>query len=1364
MKNRIFLTLKAIFLITTITSSNTLTGASNIDQPELNILKSDDNSIIVDFELPGVVIEKITKDGVEYDLISMEGRGTTGHIGAPELPVVTKLFAIPDRAGVRIKSVIPEFVTYEGINPYPHQEYEYDNPMCAGEWIFEEEYYTDGTLFPDKWAVLGDPAIMRDYRVVPVTVNPIRINASTGEAKVLKSLHIEIEFNKEPSANQKTSHFDKSVSSFSAMYSGMIANLDYVNPNGVEVKGSLLIIHTNYTGVANILQPLIEWKTRRGYNVIVEEVSNNVSTTTTKNIIQNVYDTADPPLENVILIGDAAGAIDISCYTYSGGSSDHPYTLLEGDDDLSDIFIGRYSVNTTSTLQTVVNKILYYEKEPTLLSTDWYKKGAVMATTSYHGISSITVNRGIRSWWLEDGFTQVDTAWYNMGVSMPNFFTTQINSGLTALNVTGGTGLAGISPSNIMSLSNNDKLPFMVLIAEGTGDFGGSDADYSEAVIRAGTPSTPKGGIAGIGEATLAGHTRFNNTYVAGLWWGMHAEGMTEIGPMTFRGKYEIYESHQYEMSSALNHMRWMNLMGDPTTDLWTDVPQILTVTHPDSIPVGTSSITLTVADSSGNPLSDRYVCLWKGDETFLGGRTDENGVFSSAINVPTEGELKITVTYHNDYPYLADIPVYACDINPSFFNLTIDDDNTGLSQGNNDGFANPSESLELMIDLKNFGTLISATGITATLTTVDENVTITADEVSFADISPGVIVSGNSAFVVEMSNYFSQSYKIPFTLTIDCNEGTFISAFDIEVNSGELEHLNSNFAGGILPPGGTDDYSIRLHNLGEWNLTQVTGTLTSTDPQITIDDGEASFGDIRAGSAVDNSADPFVITADEYATSGREVEFNLHISSENGFEQDLAVSLIIGDISTDDPFGPDGYGYYCIDNTDQEYLGHPVYDWMEIDPRFGGAGTQLHLPDYSNEQDVSELVQLPFDFTFYGESFDEITVCSNGWIGFGDQTYFADFRNYQLPTPFGPSSGMLCPYWDDITLQIGGVFSYYDEIEHLFIIEYSRVDLRASSTQIHTFEIVFFDPAHYTTLTGDGEIIFQYLEVNPVVGYSSDNDYFTTGIMNHEHSDGLQYAYWNEYHPAAAELTTGRSIKFTTIEPVRVELSTSVVITATPLNPPIIIPAGGGEFEYDVEIVNNGNQYALFDLWIDITFPDGSVMEDFFVKNNIELTALGTILRTITQNIPGNTPEGEYIYSIFVGDHHPGEIWSQSGFNFTKSGVDASGSGNWDVYGWDESIGEEIVSAPSEYILKGAYPNPFNPSTDISFALPIAGKVSLKVYNTLGREVAILADGWQDTGWHKVRFDAGSLSSGIYFCILRTEKSVLVEKMVLLK
>jgi hypothetical protein len=75
-----------------------------------------------------------------------------------------------------------------------------------------------------------------------------------------------------------------------------------------------------------------------------------------------------------------------------------------------------------------------------------------------------------------------------------------------------------------------------------------------------------------------------------------------------------------------------------------------------------------------------------------------------------------------------------------------------------------------------------------------------------------------------------------------------------------------------------------------------------------------------------------------------------------------------------------------------------------------------------------------------------------------------------------------------------------------------------------------------------------------------------------------------------------------------------------------------------------------------------------------------------------------------------------------------------------------EGAEIPTTCALSQNYPNPFNPSTKIDYQLPDAGHVTLKVYDVLGREVAILADGLKEAGYYTATFDGSGLSSGIYF------------------
>lgn len=97
--------------------------------------------------------------------------------------------------------------------------------------------------------------------------------------------------------------------------------------------------------------------------------------------------------------------------------------------------------------------------------------------------------------------------------------------------------------------------------------------------------------------------------------------------------------------------------------------------------------------------------------------------------------------------------------------------------------------------------------------------------------------------------------------------------------------------------------------------------------------------------------------------------------------------------------------------------------------------------------------------------------------------------------------------------------------------------------------------------------------------------------------------------------------------------------------------------------------------------------------------------------------------------------------------------------------INDPVNNVPDKFELKQNYPNPFNPSTRIDFSLSKASYVKLKVFDVLGREVAILADEFRQAGSYSISYDAGRLSSGIYYYTLQTDNGFSeTKKMVLNK
>ena len=96
---------------------------------------------------------------------------------------------------------------------------------------------------------------------------------------------------------------------------------------------------------------------------------------------------------------------------------------------------------------------------------------------------------------------------------------------------------------------------------------------------------------------------------------------------------------------------------------------------------------------------------------------------------------------------------------------------------------------------------------------------------------------------------------------------------------------------------------------------------------------------------------------------------------------------------------------------------------------------------------------------------------------------------------------------------------------------------------------------------------------------------------------------------------------------------------------------------------------------------------------------------------------------------------------------------------------GEVNITTPSSFGLSQNYPNPFNPSTLIKYQLPENSDVNLKVYNSLGKEVAQLVNGNIAAGVHEVSFNASHLSSGVYYYVIRAGNNfVQTRKMIILK
>ena len=313
----------------------------------------------------------------------------------------------------------------------------------------------------------------------------------------------------------------------------------------------------------------------------------------------------------------------------------------------------------------------------------------------------------------------------------------------------------------------------------------------------------------------------------------------------------------------------------------------------------------------------------------------------------------------------------------------------------------------------------------------------------------------------------------------------------------------NSN---GVIDAGENVGVVINLKNVGLQDAHNVEAILRSLDQDAQVVDSSSSYGDILSMSVSSGDTFTFVVSS---SPSDRLLSFRLYITGDN-IEDSLDIEVCIGHY-----VGPSSYGYYAYSDL-SPYDNAPTFEWVEV----SDIGTVV-----ANDDDSVEVLSLPFTFRYFGNNYTGLSVSSNGWIGFGSYTN-AYYSNGDIPSTESPNN-IIAGVWDDLNptgTGSGKVYYYYDDANHRFIVEWDSVYHYGSSSP-EKFEIILYDPAHYTTPTGDGEIVVQYL-------ISPTQDDFSMGIENADGSDGIGYYIDGVYGESADEIVAGRVIKFTTNEP----------------------------------------------------------------------------------------------------------------------------------------------------------------------------------------------------------------------------------------
>ena len=1208
----------------------------DFDRTAARITGSDAHGLTIELEVPDFGFTPESLNGNEYSRLKIPGWGVTGEFGRPELPVISKTIALPYDAKIEYSFEIIESETITGIDIAPLQHYKSDNPAVAdADFILDDQFYIDDKFYPESRIIVSDPVIMRDLRMARVTVNPFRYNAARRELEVVKRMRVNIGFIDDANpVNPKISRRGKVSSSFLPLYRSMAENYDDLELDEVTVRGGYLFITPN-TSVNPYLAPLIDWKKEKGFPVtVVTTQETGTSVTAIRTYIANAYYTWETPPDFVVLVGDMNGSLTIATdYYYCGPGdnsvTDHVYAKIEGTDYFPDVMLGRLSVANNTDLSTVVSKILHYETMD-LPWNDWIMRSEMIA--DYANISCQLTKEFGKEICLDNGFTTVYEDYFSWTAPTANI-ANHINNGVGIVNFRGYLGWGGWEQAEINSLGNGGKLPVVNGCTCETGSFELGEC-ISEAWLRAGTSGNPIGGMGCVGPSSWNTHTKWNNCLDSGFMFGFLNLDLEYWMESVINGKLELWTSYPYNHGSGYPsnsvecYYYIYNLIGDPGLSVRMAIPYQLTAETPGDVPLGSNYYPVTVTNASGDPVEGAYVNLWKGEEVFAGGYTDENGYIILPIAPQTAGAMKVCATLQNTIPARETVQIVAGELFLGISDQIIDDDNVPPSSGNGDGIVNPGEVIALSLQVENFG-MENTASITADISCENPEILILTPSVTFGDVNAGSAVWGSEPFeIIFSSSCYNGEYiemDVVFTDNL-AREWSSMLFFDIQtadlaVTSFDLPSAGTN---GLLDPGETSTMTLDLRNLGNYNSEILSAILTCESDAVEILDAAGEFSPINAGMTGSNTGNTFELHTPVETFPGTPVTLDLALSSPSGFHQDIGFDMILGIPDSTDPLVADAYGYYCYDDMDAGYLAAPEYQWFEINT----LTTYLNLPDYGDEDDCSIVVHFPpgFSFRYYGQDFDRITVCSNGWAALGE-TEMCNFRNYPI-TGAQVAPACLAPFWDDLYLQSGGgqngkVYAYYDSPNDRYIIEWYNVRKANINLYDQRFQIVLYDPLVYPTPTGDGVIDFLYNNISN----NGEEHNATVGIATPWNGDGVAYTYANQYPPGAVVLHDGLALRFTTQANEGWE-PPEISVTPTQLNFEIPALSYGSE---TLNIANSGFSSLVYNITYEITgganitLPGGGMTDDLggpdnwgytFIDNNepqgpnynwIDISAVGT-------------------------------------------------------------------------------------------------------------------------------------------------------------
>ncbi|MFO7626813.1 MAG: C25 family cysteine peptidase [Candidatus Fermentibacteraceae bacterium] len=677
-------------------------GTDGATSSRVTLLEATPGGMLLDVTVPGVDISPVMMNGTIFHHIEVPG-GTPAALetGAPMMPSLGFLAAIPASGQVQIVVEDAHWVDLGVVNPYPMQPIPADNTYEPIPFTHNAGYYGSGTHPSHEAAVVVD-GILRGVTIGRFNIAPFQWDASTGVLSAAARMRVRVTFDGTVTVDQRLySRFweptfrmcllnsevlGEPVRTISADPAPIIATNAR---DAMEIDAADLLIIAGDDFADTMMSEFITKKTAQGYLTAVV-AAGSWTTTQIKDYIQNAYDTWSIPPSFILFVGDAP---ELPPYYANGMYGDNRYCCVDGTDYLADIYNSRF-VTPTSHYPIVEAKVLKWQFDPLMDESFWgnvltagmiQTNGGTVATRwfcftletvrdTYMNIYGKTVQREYvkdtsqpppyyyRSDLPSAGqMVPADIVWDGNAAGI----TEAINNGVFLVQHRDHGSVSGwadpsFTTSNLSSLTNGNKTPLVMSTNCQTGQF--VDNCFAENLFRM------QGGAVGVIAAVQVSYSYFNDYITYGLYKAFNDEytsppfTYTEPGGNYLAGQALMCSKLEMQAAAPFNpYGSWagyaedewdlFHWFGDPTMDLRTQVPGENTVSAPFTLPAGSAQAAFTVGGTEG-PVEGALVCLMHEDGLWASGVTDASGNVTLSFDpIGTLNDITWMVTSHNTLP-----------------------------------------------------------------------------------------------------------------------------------------------------------------------------------------------------------------------------------------------------------------------------------------------------------------------------------------------------------------------------------------------------------------------------------------------------------------------------------------------------------------------------------------------------------------------------------------------------------------------------------------------------------------------------------------------------------------------------------------